>query len=294
MEKSAKKQLTRREEFNEILRAMGLQGETLGRKHAQPGVENYGHLQEWLDSVVRVMNPIVAEFFGAQPMTNIRAMYGPSEQFEPKDGSGTAAAFAEPSMLTPTIRVNEEAMAELGGPMRAIVHELTHLYALSNEENEPYSELKWLHEGLADYVAALLIPQERTHQPNPRLSPSSGYTGTAAFLEWLESHSPGSVRSLAKHIATGTYWRGPGGTYKQLTGDSLKALFFEYEAEQSDSSARRSRRSARFIREIAGLPTESDHYLRGRGASSQPRRSHSVTERPRTQQPEVGNRPSRL
>jgi hypothetical protein len=108
-----------------------------------------------------------------------------------------------------------------------VLHELSHAYLRAPE----YSERTiWLIEGIADHTRDVLgFDAAWTFAHYEPGMATAGYQTTAHFLAWLEARVPGSVASLARRLADGTYAEG---AFAGICERPLASLVSAYEAEQ--------------------------------------------------------------
>jgi hypothetical protein len=109
-----------------------------------------------------------------------------------------------------------------------VVHELTH--AIMRVPQYP-NDVRWLTEGIADYVRdALGFEARHSFAHFETGGATRGYQTTAHFLGYLEERHPGTIRSISRSLSQGSYRVE---RFRDLTGSALQQLVERYETEHA-------------------------------------------------------------
>lgn len=208
---------------------------------AHPGVEKYGDFATFLKVGLESLNERIAAFFGLPVIEDIALQI--RQPGDPRDEYSSATAEVD-DWGGPRLSFSPTWVPGFQHPLEVVAHEIAHVYARNAGEGTPYEAgtsptggTKWLHEGIADWVAEQVLANiEPGYEPKTmpyRGFPTEGYGATRRFLDWLEAKNPGSVKSLVRMVSTGKYTRGPRGTWWILWDGSLERLATSYYREYS-------------------------------------------------------------
>ncbi len=171
-------------------------------------------LQAWAEDLYSDYGPRICDLVGVDHPPVIRIVVSVS---------GSGAAWTSGTDVTLSARWFAQHPDDAGG----CLHEFTHAIMRAPIYD---GTTRWLIEGIADWVRDELghdMPWTFAHYGPGEAT--AGYQTTAHFLQWLEAHHPGAVRTLSKELMSGTYQPT---VFESITGAMLSVCVSRYEQEQ--------------------------------------------------------------